>query len=162
MVFPPRIGDFRRTDIHRFDEAGTDESVGYNFVAAVGGIAATVYVYPTPSEISANDRADMTEREFEMRKDEIAYVHPDARLATEGDAALTQGARTYRGRKAVYSFAHVFAGRLQPLRSEFYLFGFVGGRWFVKYRFTYPVDLPATERIQQFMRALAITIAEAR
>lgn len=161
MAFPPAIGEFRRTDIHRYDEAGTDESVGYNLVAGATGIAATVYVYPVPPGASAADRAETTDREFALRKDEIVYVHPAAELATEGDTVLRQDQAVFRGRRAVYGFEHVFAGKLQPLRSELHLFGFVGGKWFVKYRFTYPADLPATERIQRFMEALKITIPAA-
>lgn len=162
MEFPPAVGDFRRVEIRRYDEAGTDESVGYNFVAGDAGIAATVYVYPVPPGVASDARDEATLREFESRKDEIAYVHPAAELLQEDATALIQDGTTFRGHKVVYGFEHLFAGKLQPLRSELHLFGFVGGKWFVKYRFSYPVAMPAAERIQRFMRELEITIAGAR
>ena len=46
-----------------------------------------------------------------------------------------------------------------PLRSETYLFCYVGGRWRVKYRFTYPAALDAQHGIEDFMRDLVWTIA---
>lgn len=161
MVFPPDVGDFRRTSIYRYDEAGTDESVGYSVVGAEGGIVATVYIYPAPAGVVATAQAEATEREFRLRQDEILYVHPDAKLMQTADLVLTQGATTYHGRKAVYQFEHVFAGKLQPLQSELHLFGFVGGKWFVKYRFSYPVALRASAQVEGFMRSLRIAIRNA-
>jgi hypothetical protein len=65
--------------------------------------------------------------------------------------------------RAAYTFtAPLFAGRRnQPVRSEAYLFCYVGGRWSVKYRFTHPADQDVRALIGAFRRELAWTIEPA-
>jgi hypothetical protein len=93
-----------------------------------------------------------------MRQREIMGAHPDAKMLNEGNAKLQQGSESCAGRKATFAFEQVFARKQQRVGSELYVFGFVGGEWIVKYRFTYPGDLDAANRIAAFMRDLTLTI----
>ena len=166
MAFPPTVGVFHRARIHQYDEAGRDVSVGYEYRAASGRIAAMVYVYPAPglaSTASAGTvppaaRADLMRREFEARKREILSIMPDATLVAEGDAVLRQGAVSYAGRKAEFRLERVFSGKRRRLASELYVFGYVGGKWIVKYRFSHPAELDVANLIAALMRDLRVTI----
>jgi hypothetical protein len=166
MTFPPAVGEFRRVDVRQYDDSGLDVSVGYNAGGAADGIAATVYVYPAPPIVSVGSptsviaaaRSTSTEQEFKTRQREIMGAHPDAKMLSEGDATLRQGSESYVRRKAAFAFEQGFARKQQRVGSELYVFGFVGGEWIVKYRFTYPIDLDAANRIATFMRDLTLTI----
>jgi hypothetical protein len=166
MAFPPTVGAFRRARIHQYDEAGRDVSVGYEYRTAGGRIAAMVYVYPAPGLASTDSsgavpaaaRAGLMRREFEARKREILSIMPDARLVAEGDAVLRQGAASFAGRKAEFMLERVFSGKRRRLASELYIFGYVGGKWIVKYRFSHPAELDAADLIATLMRDLRVTI----
>ncbi len=166
MAFPPTVGAFIRARIHQYDEAGRDVSVGYEYRTAGGRIAATIYVYPAPSLTSAGSpdsvvaaaRARLMEQEFEVRKREIMSVTPDAKLAAEGEAVLRQGPVRYAGRRAAFILERVFSGQRRRLASDLYIFGYVGGRWIVKYRFSYPAEFDAADHIAALMRDLRVTI----
>jgi hypothetical protein len=97
-------------------------------------------------------------REFEARKREILSIMPDATLVSEGDAVLRQGAVTYTGRKAEFMLERVFSGKRRRLASELDIFGYLGGKWIVKYRFSHPAELDAPNLIAAFMRDLRVTI----
>src|SRR5262249_5914122 len=166
MAFPPTVGAFHRAAILQYDEEGRDVSVGYEYRGSDGRIAATVYVYPAPSltsigsseSVVAEERARLMEREFNARKREVLSVTPDARLVAEGETILRQGRMSYAGRRAEFVLERVFSGQRQRLGSELYIFGYVGGEWIVKYRFTYPVALDAADHIAVLMRDLKVTI----
>lgn len=166
MAFPSAVGAFRRTRIHQYDEAGRDVGVGYDYRTTDGRVAATVYVYPAPSltSVGAADsavaaaRARSMKQEFEARKREIFGVTPDAGLVAEGDAVLRQGPASYAGRKAEFMLVRDFSGRRRRLASELYIFGYVGGKWIVKYRFSYPAEFDAAGLIAALMRDLRVTI----
>jgi len=166
MTFPPRVGDFQRGTVLRYDTEGLDESVGYNLVVPFGAVASTVYVYPAPPLISigsppavvATARAMLSQGEFEKRKKEILLSHPGARLIHEKSVSLPQGSVTYSGKMATLEFEDVLAGRRQALRSDLYLFCYVDGKWAIKYRFTYPRDLDVAKEIEAFMQNLRWTV----
>ena len=48
MTYPMSVDEFRRVEIIRYKEDGTDESAGYNYMQPMTEIAATVYVFPSP------------------------------------------------------------------------------------------------------------------
>jgi hypothetical protein len=164
MTYPPAVGRFTRTYLRQYDDAGYDVSVGYEFRSSHGRIVATVYVYPAPSVVGspsgdeATIRAELTDREFRARQLEILQATPGAKLIGEGNATLTQGAVRYTGKKAEYRLERLFSDQRQQLGSELYLFCFVGGRWTLKYRFSYPVAFDAEREIATFMQGLAVTI----
>jgi hypothetical protein len=162
MKFPVRVGGFQRVTLFRYDLQERDVSAGYNLITPVCTIAATIYVYPTPSSVStgsppgtiANTRARLLEAEFKTRKQEILNSHPGARLIQEENIRLPQGAKTYSGMMATFEFEGIFGGQNSALLSNLYLFCDVEGEWIIKYRFTYPKNVDASKEIEGFMKSL--------
>ena len=133
--FPPKIGDFAREQINQFDNAGRDIGVGYNNV--VEGVAATIYVYPIAQRAPNDD----LEGHFGTCKSDILRAHKDAQSIADRSEQVLAGGQKRNAKYACYTFTQVFAKKLQPVRSELYLFSH--GRWFVKIRATYPVSQQA-------------------
>jgi hypothetical protein len=171
MTFPPHVGAFDRGAVTRYQADGTDEGVGYNFVTVEPGVgvAATIYVSASPMVTnlgSPNDVVEVAEallcgQQFDAVQAQIEGVHRGAAIVSEQAIARAHGGASLTGHAATYSFvAPNFFGRNNvEIRSEAYLFCHVGGRWSVKYRFTYPADLAeARGVIDAFMRQLAWTI----
>lgn len=71
---------------------------------------------------------------------------------------MSQGRTTYSGRMAAYEFEDFFAGKRQTVRSEVYLFSYVGGTWMIKYRFTCPKSFDGLKQIEAFMHSLQWTL----
>jgi hypothetical protein len=167
MVFPDAVGDFRRTSIRRYDAEGLDVSARYDLVAPPRAVAATVYVYPapplvsigSPQEVVATARANLCQREFETRKQEVLQSHAGAKLVEERAISLVQAGETRSGRMAAFEYEDVFAHQRQAVAARVYLFCYVGGKWVVKYRFSYPKSFDATKEIEEFMRSLSWTVA---
>jgi len=167
MVFPDALGDFRRTSISRYDAEGLDVSAGYDLFAPPRVIAATVYVYPapplvsigSPPEVVATARANLCQREFESRKQEILQSHPGAKLIEERAVSVVRAGGTHSGRMAAFEYEDIFAHQRQPVAARVYLFCYVGGKWVVKYRFSYPKSFDASKDIEDFMRSLSWTLA---
>ena len=165
--FPKQIEKFRFVGSHEYDRYGKDISVGYNSPTP---IAATVYVYPAAKNFSLlptpppqNVGEALIEREFELRKLEIAKVHPDARFVSEGPCEIIQSNNHFKGKKAVYSLAYRFGLSNQESLSELYIFlmepgtmFLVNDRQYVEYRITYPsaVQSQATNEINSFLSNL--------
>jgi len=167
MTFPQMVADFRRSRVLRYDTQGLDVSAGYDLYDPPRLVAVTVYVYPAPSlvsigsppEVVALARARLAKGEFEARKREVLQAHPGARLVEETEVSLPQGVWTYSGRMATFEYEGVFAFQGQALRSQVYLFNYVGGKWAIKYRFTHPKRFDATKEIEAFMQNLQWTVA---
>jgi len=162
FVFPNAVGPFQRGKLIRYDEDGLDVSAGYDLAALGGGVAATVYIYPSPPitsigsgpEVVATTRALASEREFSGIKQTILQVHPDAAIIHSGQTDIQQGGTSYKGNVTEFKFSGVFAGRPQLLRSRLYIFTYIDGKWTVKYRFTYPDRIDASGTIEAFQKAL--------
>jgi ribosomal protein L35AE/L33A len=159
IQMPKTVDGFKRDKFARYDVDGLDVSAGYNCLTAYHRIVATVYVYPTPPlrsigsppDVIAEARAQMTDREFERRKHELQYVHPGATLMEQHDIVHREGGQSYPGKTAIYEYDESFGGVKQPLRSQVCAFCYVGEKWAVEYRFTFPKADHADEEIQEFM-----------
>jgi hypothetical protein len=57
--FPPATGSFRRDQILQYDPQGRNVSVAYNCTDGRHPIAATVYVYPSPTVTSFGSPPDV-------------------------------------------------------------------------------------------------------
>jgi hypothetical protein len=166
MAFPPSVGDFQRVNVMRYDAGGLDVSAGYNLGTPTGEVAATVYVYPAPSlisvgsppEVIASARATLCNSEFERRKKEVSASHAGARSIQEEDVPPPQAIPPIPGKKTSFEYDDFFGGQRQPLRSELYVFCYVGGRWAFEYRFTSPKNSDAADAISAFMAALRWTV----
>jgi hypothetical protein len=166
MTFPPTVGYFERVNITQYDAAGEDVGVGYNLVSQIVDIAATVYVYPAPSLVSigsppdvvASARATLCNNEFARRKKELVDAHSGARLIQERAAPPLGGGPQIPGEMAAFEYDDLFGGQRQPLRSELYVFCYVGGKWAFEYRFTSPKSRDASGAILTFIATLRWTV----
>lgn len=162
MTFPIAVGEFQRGMLQRYDQDGLDMSVGYNLYDSRRRIITTVYVYPAPPLISigsppetvASARAFLAKNEFEARKREVMLPRPGARLIEDTEISIPIGGTVRVGRIATFEYAERFAGQQQPLRSHLCMFNFVGGKWALKYRITYPRSLEATREIDSILQGV--------
>jgi hypothetical protein len=166
ITMPASIAGFERDAVLRYDKDGMDVSPAYNLVTnhnvvtASYCVTAMVYVYPAPSlnsigsppEVVAGARARLTGSEFEWCKREIQGAHPGARLVEQRDVTRTEAGQPYFGKLAIFEFNDIFAGSRIPVRSRLYLYCYVGGKWAVKYRFTYPKSEDADREIEEFIQ----------
>jgi hypothetical protein len=158
MPFPPSVGYFQRGEVTQYEPREKDVGVGYNLHSIRYQIAITVYVYPAPvTSIGSPDNvveaayAWVRKSHFEGIKGAVTDLHPDAVLVSEGPTTMKQDQVTYPGLKAVLEYEGAFFGREQMLGTHAYLFNY--GKWFVKYRISYPKDSEemALSRVEDFM-----------
>lgn len=162
MTFPLAVGNFQRNTVQRYDQDGLDISVAYNLRDEKHVIIATVYVYPAPPLVSigsppetvASARAFLAKNEFEARKREIMQPRPGARLVEETEISIPIGGTLRTGRMATFEYQEQFLGQQRPLRSHLCMFNFVGGKWALKYRITYPSHLEATREIDAILQGV--------
>jgi hypothetical protein len=166
--FPEFVGEFRRTVITQYDSDGLDVSAGFERQLPAGEIETTVYVYPSPAVVSIGSpanvvqsaRSALAKKEFDACIQEIIQNHVGARRLSVEEFRIEQGNKVLTGQKSVFELDEMFNGKKQSLRSELILFCYVGDKWSIKYRFTYPKDMGATLEIERFMHDLNWTIQE--
>lgn len=162
MTFPLAVGEYRRVGIQRYDKEGLDISASYNLEDGRRQIVATVYVYPTlllasiesPPETRASARSHLSKQEFELRKREVLQSRPGARLIEDTEIMVPLGGTIRTGRMATFEYDEKFAGKHQALRSHLCVFNFVGGKWALKYRITYPKNQESTREIGTLMEGV--------
>jgi hypothetical protein len=171
MTFPAMIGPFQRANAGRlYTPSGDNVGVSYSFTSSSGGyVQATIFVYPAANIASgavvagdiATTRAQQCAAEHGSVAREVASVHPHAVMVENGAAQITQGGVAYAGHTLAFTIDSPsrFGTDHPTLRSEAYLFCYAGGRWNVKYRFTYVDQLQEESGVEQFMRDLIWTIA---
>ena len=150
-VFPPQVGEFRRSTIYRYDEEGKNVSASYNLATPAGRLLITVYIYPAAAAARA-DRAKLCDEEFGTVNTAISSQHGDAAPVEQGSALPAEGVERSLGHRAVYRFASPFDDRVQEIRSEAHLYCYVGGDWLVKYRVSAPVAVRANKQVKHFIR----------
>ena len=166
MEFPVSVDDFQRVLVIQYDAAGLNVSAGYNLNAPLTKLAATFYVYPAPSVTSigspasvvATARAELCRRHFAAVMDEVVRAHPAGKLIRQEEVTLQQAGRAYPGWHAVFAYPELFAGAVQALSSEAFVYCYVAGKWVMKYRFTGPENQDAGPIVREFMQRLAWTL----
>jgi hypothetical protein len=146
--FPERVGDFQRTNVYVYDQAGANASASYSLAGVDGRLHLTVYVYPSP-RVPGQDPAESCRREYEESRAIIANQNDGAERIEDGAAPPAEGTS---GRRSVYSFTTRYDGQEQAVRSEIDLYCHVGGEWQVKYRATSPAAFDASAEIETFIR----------
>lgn len=162
MTFPIAIGEFHRGSIQHYDQDGLDVGVSYNLLDDRRQIIATVYVYPAPPLVSigsppetvASARAYLPKQEFEARKREALQPRPGARLIEDTEISIPVGGTVRTGRMATFEYAENFLGKKQSLRSHLCMFNFVGGKWAIKFRISYPKHLEVTREIDSVLQGV--------
>jgi hypothetical protein len=146
FVFPKTIGVFRREPTHQYNPAGSDVSVGYNTGVLV---AATVYVYPAPSEQSV----EILSREYASKRAEVLHGHQGVTVLSETSVTINQAGGKFTGRRAYFTYHDILALLPQEVKSQ--LLVFHDGPVFIEYRFSYPFGRAeeAEQKIEEFIRA---------
>lgn len=161
MTFPLAVGDYRRTAVLRYDQQSLNVSAGYDLYNG-RRVSATIYAYPAPPLLSMGSPADtvvsartiLAKREFEARKQEILYAHPGGKMTEDTEISIPIGGATRVGRIATFEYEQNFAGQYQMLRSHLCMFNYVGGKWTLKYRITYPKNLEVTNEINFLLQGV--------
>jgi hypothetical protein len=151
-VFPTRVGEFRRSQIYRYDESGRDLSASYNLATPAGRLLITVYIYPAAAAAAGPDRARLCDQEFDAVNTAISSQHGNVAPFEQGAALKIQGVDRTQGHRSVYRFPGAFDDRVQEIRSEAHLYCYVGGDWLVKYRVSTPVAVKAGKHVKRFIR----------
>ena len=159
--FPERVGEFRRTSVTRFDEAGRNIAAGYALARGDRRLVLTIYIYPAarlasaPGSGQAADiaRAQLCRAEFDGVQQVISRQYRDVSLIENGPAPAIAGVEPQLSHKSVHRLEARFGADVQQVRSETYLYCFVGGDWLVKYRATSHLDLDATSAVETFIRS---------
>lgn len=150
-LFPVRVGRFRRSKLHQYDEVGRDVSASYNLATPAGRLLITVYIYPAAAAVpEARSRA--CDEEFASANSAISSQHDNVEPIEQGAAFPAAGVARGLTHRSVYRFAGPFDDRVQPIRSEAHLYCYVGGDWLVKYRVSAPVAVKADKQVKRFIR----------
>ena len=148
MVFPKYVGLFSRNKVVYYDNTGRDVSVAYNQNQLKG--VATVYVFPA---VMNNNSFDIN-LHFEDVKNAIIQSHEKVSLVSNGDFQFKQDDKTYDGLHAAFAMLWETPQGEKSVFSDIYLFRY--GKWFIKYRFTYPRESRRgmEKEIEQLMESL--------
>ena len=171
MQFPASIGEFTRVKMLRYNDGGTDVSGGYNLYAANGRdclVAATIYVYPaprlrsfgSPQNVVDAARNTLFQNTYQKAKNEIIQYHPGAKVLSETPSQPPNQSAQTTGIHAQFSYMEDFAGKVCPVESHLYLYGYVNDYWLVKYRISLPEDTSneARQKLDEFLKSIKWTI----
>jgi hypothetical protein len=146
MVFPERVAGFARVSVSQFSGGEDNYGAGYELADGREKLASvTVYVYPNAG-LGLDDH-------FEQVVADVADSHGSP-PSNRGTVAVEQQGAMANGRAASWAYREAFGRREQDLESRALLF--VRGRWFVKYRVTYPAGARGRveAEIDDLLRAL--------
>jgi hypothetical protein len=148
--FPPTIATFQRNPTFvQYDPDGRDIGIGYTETPS--GAAATIFVYPV-SQDPPNNKLDS---HFESCKTEVLARHAGSKLLSDAKIQIAPGGKKQDGLHAAFDSTEMFAGKVQPIKLELYLF--THNKEFVLYRITYPAaqQAAAEPAIKAFLEGLA-------
>ena len=158
MAFPAQVAGFKRARLMRFDEAGRDAGVDYNFHDENRSIHATVFIYPPAGDTVPSDALErnmVCTQELDRRKAELHTVHPESTLSPVKPAQLEADDHgTRSGYHISFNSYEQYGSSPQNVSSDLYLFCFAMDDWMLSYRFTYPAKTDVAEPIRLFMREL--------
>ena len=156
--FPEQVEGFRRVAATQFDERGENIGVTYETASDADRVRLSVYVYPSMSVNGApadSARAQNCRAELDAAGAALTQVpqYRGVRRIEVGDAPAVEGVGRGLGLHSVHSFSSDFLGADQEVRSETYLYCYVGGRWQVKYRISAPAGHDLQPAIESFIRS---------
>jgi hypothetical protein len=158
MVFPDKVGEFKRIAVHRYDAEGRNVSAGYNLRLGDAGVAVTVYVYPLEPRAGETAR-QACDRDFAGVTRAIVAANPENEAMGETAVQGSVGAETVAGRMAAFTYSQNFAQALRTVTTRALVLCPVKERWIVKYRATWPADQDGEAPFEAFRAALPLTIA---
>jgi hypothetical protein len=145
VVLPARIALFQRVHEEVFETTGRDVGLDYDLDQL---IRADVYVYPVGFTGYGKDLTS----EFRHQQADIRKLNRNVELVSQTNFPLSQSGRTINGSRAQYVLTReLFAKRNCRCGSQLYVFR--DGKWFIAYRFSYPIEKSnvANEHIRSFL-----------
>lgn len=130
VVFPNRVGAFRRIRPNVYDNAGRDVSMRYMLGAAV---IADAYVYPVTKTTGGLDK------EFRTQQKAIKQLNRNVRLVAQETVSLVQNGQSVTGKHAMYTLERTLQSA-RYVKAESQLYVMREGNWFIAYRFSYPLE----------------------
>jgi hypothetical protein len=134
LALPEVVGPFSRRAVHQYDPEGFDVS-GLYYLGDPTKVLATVYHYPVNLDLADDQAAEALAKHFRVVRHDITHAHPEFAFVEETTFRIPINGYVYRGLKALYE-APRFQRFDEPVRSTAYLFSI--GKWYLKFRFTYP------------------------
>jgi hypothetical protein len=168
MTFPVAIGPFQRQVVLREGDDPNNEVGEYTAIINGARVLANVHVFPsgelmnmsltTGKRLPADDKIrgmqdHHCQNVFEVSLKVLSTLSPSGAQVLQEPISFIYGGRPYAGLKAYVELSSpsAYGKSHPPLRSESHLFCFVGGRWYVRYGFTYPAFLGARVQIESFV-----------
>lgn len=128
FTFPLNVGPFKRVQVTPFNANASDVGIDYNNDPLTAHVS--VNIYPAKGPLQAH---------YQQCRDQVAQVHPDAKLVEEKPVTLNKAGATYNGYSALFTFQGKFAAdTAQELLSKLLVFRY--GDYFVTYRVSYTGD----------------------
>ena len=154
--FPNSAGGFQRMSAS--NPARTDIGVGYVLVLPAGGIVGIVHIDRAPALLATGQaRRDIGDFTFDTLRSNIVLQHKDARYVGIRPVSIVQQGRIRSGQEAIYEYTDTLGGKLQPVRTELYVFAPATPGFDMDYRFTYPAGMDVGQSIRNFMAVLPWT-----
>lgn len=73
-------------------------------------------------------------------------------MIEDTEISIPVGGTLRTGRMATFEYDEIFLGKNQALRSHLFIFNFVGGKWAIKFRISYPKHLEVTQEIDSILQ----------
>jgi hypothetical protein len=137
LEIPEAVGPFSRRAVQHWDREGFNVSGRY-YLGDPPRALATVYHYPVNPDLVADPAEKALAMHFQVVRQDIARERPELAFVAEAPYSVPINGFVYRGLEAVYE-APRFQRFDEPVRSTAYLF--LIGKWYLKFRFTYPSRL---------------------
>jgi len=156
MEFPPKIGEFERTSLVRYEQSGRNVSARYEISSGVSRIVAAVYVYPA-APVTGSMRDERCASQLDAATADMARTHVGLHRIGLDDVTLDQGG-LHSGRRADFEYDEKLSLDSLPATGQIYLFCRASDGWQVEYRFTRPRELNAAPIIDDFLHRLPWTL----
>ena len=155
FTFPERYDNFQRVNAYRYDTVGLNEGFGYNDHRPDCLVVTTFYLYPTPKMTFIGARSDTVssiEQEWLTNEVDRSEAFIKDYFAPKPPAVVVPVTTPVKGGTLQgSSLTFQKSGKI----SEFRFF-VLNHKWFLKYRFTYPVSCQAEvgPRLDSLLRQL--------
>jgi hypothetical protein len=135
--FPLQVAGYARGRMYMYEPGMKNLSIAYDRADSAVVNAVTIYFYPGTTSLDA---------QFELEKQQVSAVHPDAVLLDERTEEFDSKGVKHSARVAQFRLNGVFARQRQELHSELILVKFSAR--YTKVRSTAPFAQAATAQTQ--------------
>jgi hypothetical protein len=163
MVFPASVGGFSRESVRQNDHDGWDVSASYSPANRALPVSITVDIYPSLRFVT-NGSVD-TAREvlevlvFAHEAGRIAESHDDPKVLSVKPVSVVKAGRSHSGMLGRIGFTDLADGSQRNVYAQVLVYPYVGGKWTVAFRITYPAEIDGQPTVDRFLAALDWTVS---